>query len=58
MDQGDLAGKRVCVSPQGQAALAEARPFSRCTKAGLGAGRESEVHNVSQCGGMKCKVRS
>jgi hypothetical protein len=27
MDQGDLVGNRVCVSPEGQAALPEARPF-------------------------------
>ena len=58
MDQGDLVGNRVCVSPKGQAAFPEARPFSRCTRAGMGAGRESEVPNVSQRGGIKCKVRS
>ncbi len=58
MNQDDLVGDRVCVSPEGQAVLPGARPFLRCTRAGFGAGRESEVHNVSQRGGMKCKVRS
>ena len=58
MDQGDLVGNRVCVSPERQAVLPEARPFSRCTMAGMGAGREPEFPNVSQRGGMKCKVRS
>ncbi len=58
MDQGDLAGSRVYVSPKGQVALPEARPISRCTRAGMGAGREPEFPNVSQRGGMKCKVRS
>jgi hypothetical protein len=58
MDQGSLVGNRVCVSAEGQAALPEARPFLMRTKAGMGAGRESEVQNVSQRGGMKCKERS
>jgi hypothetical protein len=58
MDQGGLVGNRVCVSAEGQAALPEVRPFLRRIKAGMGAGRESEVQNVSQRGGTKCKVRS
>ena len=58
MDQGGLAGDRVCVSAEGQAALPVARPFFEVHQAGMGAGRESEVQNVWQRGGMKCKVRS
>ena len=34
MDQGGLAGNRVCVSAEGQAALPEVRPFLRCTRRG------------------------
>jgi len=58
MNQDDLIGNTVCVSPEGQAVLPEVWPSLRCTRAGLCAGRESEVHNFSQRGGMKCKVRS
>ena len=43
MDQGDLVGNRVCVGPDRARRTPGGPAVLRCTKAGMGAGRGSEV---------------